>query len=101
MANFIAGNLYSTDGTAYKYATRRSLQTNNTKSPNIPSVIWSCRKVTKTFATFLDETNTLQIRRIRRDDLGFFVYTDGKFSGAPVLRAEFTLGPDTLWNPAR
>jgi len=100
MANFEAGYLYGTS-TAYNYATRRSLQTNNTKSPNIPPVIWACRKRTKTFATFLDETNTLQIRRIRRDDLGSFVYTNGKFPDAPVLRAEYTLGPDTDWNPAR
>lgn len=101
MANFEAGYLYTTDANTLKYATRRSLQTNNSKSPNIPPVIWACRKRTKTFATFLDETNTLQIRRIRRDDLGSFVYTNGKFPDAPVLRAEYTIGRDTDWNPAR
>jgi len=100
MANFQGGYIYGTD-TAYQYATGRSLQTNNSKSPLIPNIKWACRKHTKTFATFLDETNTLQIRRIRRDDLGSFVYTNGKFPDAPVLRADYNLGRDTDWNPTR
>lgn len=96
MAQFIPGQLYKTDP-SYQYGTRKGMVTSNTMSPNIPSVTWACQKNSKTFSVWLDENNVVQRRRNRSDDLGRYVFTNGKFPGAPVLRAEFPLGPDKAW----
>jgi len=96
MANFIEGNLYATNATpALQYGTNKSTTTTNTQSANEPQVIWSCKKVSKTFVTFLDHENTIRRLRKRADLLGNFVYPFGRFAGCPVLRAEYTLGKDT------
>ena len=96
MATFIAGNLYrNTANPALKYGANKGTVATNTQSANEPVVTWACQSVTKTFVTFLDHENT--VRRLRKysDILGNFVYPFGRFSGAPVLRTEYTIGPDT------
>jgi hypothetical protein len=95
MANFIAGNLYATVANpVLKYGTNKGTVATNTQSSNEPQVIWACKSVTKTFIVFVDHENTVQRRRRRTDILGSFVYPFGRFAGAPVLRAEYTLGKD-------
>ena len=96
MANFIAGNLYATFANpVLNYGTNKGTVATNTQSSNEPQVIWACKKVTKTFIVFLDHENTVRRLRKRSDILGNFVYPFGRFAGAPVLRAEYTIGKDT------
>ena len=96
MAQFIAGNLYATVANpVLKYGTNKSTVATNTQSTNEPQVIWACKSVTKTFIVFIDHENTVRRLRRRSDAIGNFVYPFGRFAGAPVLRAEYTLGKDT------
>jgi hypothetical protein len=96
MANFQAGYLYATNTTpALKYGTNKGTVATNTQSANEPQVIWSCKSVSKTFIVFVDHENTVRRLRRRSDILGNFVYPFGRFAGAPVLRAEYTIGADT------
>jgi hypothetical protein len=96
MAQFIAGNLYATVANpVLKYGTNKSTVATNTQSANEPQVIWACKSVSKTFVVFKDHENTVRRLRKRSDILGNFVYPFGRFAGAPVLRAEYTIGKDT------
>ena len=96
MAQFIAGNLYATlANPVLKYGTNKSTVATNPQSTNEPQVIWACKSVTKTFIVFIDHENTVRRLRRRSDAIGNFVYPFGRFAGAPVLRAEYTLGKDT------
>lgn len=96
MANFIAGNLYATIASPIlNYGTNKSTVTTNTQWSNEPQVIWSCKRVSKTFIVFLDHENTVRRLHKRSDALGNFVYPFGRFAGCPVLRAEYTIGTDT------
>ena len=96
MANFQAGYLYATQTTpALQYGTNKSTVTTNTQSANEPQVIWACKSASKAFIVFLDHENTVRRLRRRSDILGNFVYPFGRFAGAPVLRAEYTIGNDT------
>ena len=96
MANFVAGNLYATIANpVLQYGTNKGTVATNTQASSEPQVIWSCKKVSKTFIVFLDHENT--VRRLKKyaDILGNFVYPFGRFAGAPVLRAEYSIGQDT------
>jgi len=96
MAQFQSGYLYATVANpVLNYGTNKSTVTTNTQAANEPNVIWSCYSVSKTFVVFRDHENTVKRLRKRSDALGNFVYPFGRFAGAPVLRAEYTLGPDT------
>lgn len=93
MAQFLPGYLYQSSPN-YNYGIKRNTQPLNKPASGEPIINWSCKTVSKTFATFIDDTSTVQRRRIYRDALGSYVFQFGKFPGAPVLRAEYTLGPD-------
>jgi len=96
MATFVAGNLYATIANpVLQYGTNKGTVATNTQSSNEPQVTWSCKKVSKTFIVFLDHENTVKRLKKYTDILGNFVYPFGRFAGCPVLRAEYTIGPDT------
>lgn len=95
MAYFKPGWTYA-NRNSLQYGTNRGSVATNKQSPNEPELDWICQTVTKTFATFLDETKTVQRRKIYSDILGRFVYPKGRFSGAPVLRAEYAYNNGTL-----
>jgi len=102
MSNFVAGYTYA-NRDYLQYGSPKGRVTQNKQQAGYPEVDWICQSVTKTFATFLDETATVQRRRVYSDNLGKFVYPKGRFSGAPVLRAEYaynngTLVPDSDYN---
>jgi len=95
MANFVAGYTYA-NRDSIVYGTNRSSVVTNKQFAGYPEIDWTCHSVTKTFATFLDDTNTIHRFRIRRDANGSFVYPYGRFPQAPVLRAEYSYNAGTL-----
>ena len=95
MSAFKAGYTYA-NRDAFRYAVKKKLATNNKQFPGTPEIDWFCTSVTKTFATFTDDQNVVQRRKIYLDDLGSFVYPHGRFPQAPVLRAEYAYNNGTL-----
>jgi hypothetical protein len=95
MANFTPGWTYA-NRDYILYSTGRKKVVTNKQKADLPEIDWTCQSRTKTFATFLDETMTVQRRKIYRDDNGSFVYPYGRYPGAPVLRAEYAYNNGTL-----
>jgi hypothetical protein len=95
MATFVPGYLYA-NRDSISYGAPRKRATQNKQQPGTQEIDWLCRSVTKTFAVFRDHLAVVQRRKIYRDNIGSFVYPFGRYSGAPVLRAENSYNNGTL-----
>ena len=96
MAFFRPGYTYANRDFITYGPDRKQRQVLNKQAPGTQEIDWVCHSVTKTFATFLDETKTYQRRKIYRDDNGNYVFPKGRYDGAPVLRAEYAYDNGTL-----
>ena len=91
MANyFVKGQHYTTRNSELYGTDKGSVVTNN-QDPNMRIMTWLCTAVTATFAVFKSKSGrgdgTVHRLRIYRDQLGKFVFPNGRFDGAPVFRS--------------
>jgi hypothetical protein len=88
---FVPGYTYSNytlAGTSPNYGTRRDTVFTNTQVKGTREYDWFCTSASRLFAVFLDDTRTVQRRRIFRDAIGRLVFPFGRYPGAPVFRPE-------------